>query len=285
MDRVTADVISDIPMSIYFDPNSKQFALNFNELTFWSSNFGYLLLDNIPLKQKMRALDVGCATGFPLLELADRLGNDSSLVGIDPWVAAVEYLKEKIDFRKTPNVTVTLGDTQKTLFENNHFDLIVSNLGLNNFENKDLVIRECYRILASDGRLAIATNYKGHMWEFYQAYRESLKELHLESHLEKIDKDDNRRLTITEIQSLFTTEGFVPSKTIEKKFFMRYVSGTAFLQSSFIERCFMSTWKSLLPELERNRVFSQIENKLNAIALKAGELKISIPMAYLEFTK
>ena len=272
-------------MSIYFDQHSKEYALNFNELTFWSSHFGQLLLDNIPLKEKIDVLDVGCATGFPLLELADRLGKDSRLTGIDPWPAAVDYLNAKIGFRGNTNAKVLLGDARKIPFVNDHFDLIVSNLGLNNFENREMVVRECHRVLSADGRLAVTTNYKGHMLEFYDAFRESLNTLKLTDHINNVTRDENRRSTIAEIRSLFTAEGFTPTNQIEKTFCMRHASGTAFLESSFIESCFMPTWRSLVPESARSEVFGAIENELNALSKREGELRMSIPMAYLEFKK
>ncbi len=272
-------------MSIYFDSDSEQFALNFNELTFWSSHFGQLLLDNIPIREKVRVLDVGCATGFPLLELSDRLGKNSSMVGIDPWEAAVKYLNSKIVFRETPNTEVVLADALEIPFKDSHFDLIVSNLGLNNFDQKELVVRECKRVLSQDGRIAISTNYKGHMEEFYSAFKESLKKLNLNEYVEKVEQDESRRSTIPEIQRLFTSEGFASTQMVEKKIFLRYASGTAFLESSFVESCFMSTWKSLLPESKWTEVKATIEDKLNSIAKSEGELRISIPMAYLEFMK
>ena len=53
-----------------------------DDLPLWSAPFGLMLLDHIHLKPKIEALDVGFGSGFPLLELAQRLG-DSSTVFLD----------------------------------------------------------------------------------------------------------------------------------------------------------------------------------------------------------
>ena len=38
----------------------------FDEGSFWSSQFGALLLRNLALEPGLEVLDVGCGTGFPL---------------------------------------------------------------------------------------------------------------------------------------------------------------------------------------------------------------------------
>ena len=272
-------------MANKFDPNSSQFALYYNGLPFWSANFGQLMLDNIPIKEKMAVLDVGCGTGFPLLELAERLGSGAELAGIDPWNAATEFLRSKIDFSGYSNINVISGSSEEIPFQDNYFDLIVSNLGLNNFENKEVILRECKRVLATEGKLAITTNYKGHMSEFYEAYRQSLIELKLEQYIDAVHADENRRLSIPEIQSLFVKEGFEASNTVKGSFYLRYPSGTAFLESKFIQMAFMESWKNLLPENDWKKVLNLIENKLNSVSEEETCLKITVPMAYLEFQK
>jgi ubiquinone/menaquinone biosynthesis C-methylase UbiE len=55
----------------------------------------------------------------------------------------------------------------------------VSNLGVNNFDNAEPVLRECQRVLRPTGRLLISTNLVGHMAEFYDAYRHVLTAMDL----------------------------------------------------------------------------------------------------------
>ena len=45
----------------------------FDELSLWSSFFGRLLLENIPMREGMCVLDLGFGTGFPLVELVQTL--------------------------------------------------------------------------------------------------------------------------------------------------------------------------------------------------------------------
>ena len=78
--------MDDLPF-LDFDPDfdSPQFIAAYDELPLWSAMFGLLLLEEVPLANVTSALDVGCGTGFPLIELAERLGTARTLHGIDPW--------------------------------------------------------------------------------------------------------------------------------------------------------------------------------------------------------
>jgi hypothetical protein len=41
-----------------------------DELSFWSSRFGHLLFNHLKIRKDINILDLGCANGFPLFELA-----------------------------------------------------------------------------------------------------------------------------------------------------------------------------------------------------------------------
>jgi arsenite methyltransferase len=56
-------------------------------------------------------------------------------------------------------------------------DLIVSNLGLNNFDHPEAALRSCFRIAKPGASLLLTTNLVGHMSDFYDAYRNVLLEL------------------------------------------------------------------------------------------------------------
>src|SRR5712691_5955273 len=94
-----------------FDPDfsSLQVLTAYDELPLWSAMFGLLLLEEVPLANVTNALDIGCGTGFPLIELAERLGPRAHVHGIDPWAGALKRAAEKIANRGTLNVTLHEG--------------------------------------------------------------------------------------------------------------------------------------------------------------------------------
>ena len=65
-----------------FDWGDHDLVSQYDELSLWSSYFGHLRLENIPLKNYKKYLDVGCGTGFPLIEICQKIGSACKGYGI-----------------------------------------------------------------------------------------------------------------------------------------------------------------------------------------------------------
>jgi arsenite methyltransferase len=57
-----------------FDMDSIDLASAYDEVAIWSFPFGEMIFDNLRMRPHMTGLDIGFGTGYPILELADRLG-------------------------------------------------------------------------------------------------------------------------------------------------------------------------------------------------------------------
>ena len=55
--------------------DTPEFVETFDEVPLWSASFGLLLLKHVELKPDLKVVDIGSGAGFPLIELAERLGN------------------------------------------------------------------------------------------------------------------------------------------------------------------------------------------------------------------
>jgi ubiquinone/menaquinone biosynthesis C-methylase UbiE len=254
----------------------------FDELSLWSAHFGRFMLDHVPLRKAMRILDVGCGTGFPLFELAHRLDSLSRLTGIDPWKAAVERANWKKNLYGLPNVNILCADAAKIPYNDKEFDLVVSNLGINNFDNPQAVIRECYRVLKRPGRICLTTNLEGHFMEFYSTFEATLKELGMEEALSKLKYQELHRGSDETVRELLEDARFSVLKIIRDKFYMRYLNGTALLNHFLTVVGFLPAWRSVVPTDREHEVFSLLEKKLNEQAEWDGELKMTVPVLYVE---
>jgi arsenite methyltransferase len=76
--------------------DAPEFISTFDELPLWSASFGLLLLKHLELRPNLVVPDLGSGAGFPLLELAQRLGASCKCYGIDPRVNANTRAKQKI---------------------------------------------------------------------------------------------------------------------------------------------------------------------------------------------
>jgi ubiquinone/menaquinone biosynthesis C-methylase UbiE len=65
-------------------------------------------------------------------------------------------LQRKVDFLGLGNVELSTSDAAKLDLPDDSVDVVVSNLGVNNFDNADIVLRECRRVLRPGGRMLIS---------------------------------------------------------------------------------------------------------------------------------
>jgi SAM-dependent methyltransferase len=170
-------------------------------------------------------------------------------------------------------------------FDNATVDLIVSNLGINNFDNPAEVFKECARVLKSGGQLAITTNLKGHWQEFYDVFAETLKQLDKTDILPALDAHVEHRGSVDSISTMFTDAGLMPRRHFEEKFEMRFLGGTALLNHSFVKLGWLGSWKDMIPGSDQRMFFNRLEENLNRYAADNGGLSLTVPMAYIEGIK
>jgi arsenite methyltransferase len=257
----------------------------FDELPIWSAPFGLLMLKNIELKPNLTVLDIGSGAGFPLIELAERLGETCKCYGLDPWKNANERARQKIKNYDLKNVETIEGSAEQMPFENETFDLVASNLGIHNIDDPAKALQECHRVLKTEGRLVLITNLYGQWRTFYKIFKETLVQLSKDQLIESLNKHEQSRGTGESYFNLLHDNGFSPITSKSDEFEMRYLNGTAFLNHHFIKLGCLSTWKSIIPEIDWVEVFGLLEENLNQYAEEYGELKMTVPMLYIEAVK
>lgn len=267
------------------DFNHPDIASVVDELSFWSSRFGHMLFDLIEIRRNLHILDVGCANGFPLFELAHVFGGSCQLTGIDIWREALERARFKLRVHGLANVRIIEADAAQQPFDDAEFDLIVSNLGINNWENPRAVLAECLRVAKPGAQLVLTTNVVGHYQEFYDAFAETLREMDKAELIEKLDAQAAHRGTRATLSSLLDEAGWKLTRVVENNFVMRFADGTALLNHSLTRIGFLGGWRGVVAGTDEREAFARLERKLNAIAQQQGELRMSVPMLYLEARK
>jgi len=262
------------------DLNSPDLVSAYDELPLWSAPFGLLLLDKIDMKPGMTVLDIGCGTGFPLLELAQRLGATGRIYGIDPWSAALDRVRSKMHQRDIHNVQLLNDNAEHMAFADGMFDLVVSNVGINNVSDPEAVLRKCFVVCKQGAQLVVTVNLPDTMKLFYDAF---------EGVLHDLGKDDDivalrghiheKRKGLEEITLMIEGAGFTISEIAEDSFRMRFLNGTSLFNHSFIRLAFMESWRNILKAEDRETVLRILEQRLNDIASREAGLNLTIPYA------
>jgi len=246
----------------------------YDELSFWSSRFGALLFDNLELRTNIRGLDVACGTGFPLFELAHAHGPSSHFTGVDIWADGLARARRKLAVFGLTNVELVEGNAQQLTFANETFDLITSNLGINNFDDPPAAMNECFRVARDGARIAVTTNLTGHMAEFYDVFRASVPP----SLVDAVNHQEAHRGTRATIEEMITNAGFKLTNVVESEFFLHFADGTAMLRHPLVS-FFLDGWRGVTSDA---KVWRAIEAKLNG---GAKPLRFRVPMLYAEGVK
>jgi arsenite methyltransferase len=257
-----------------------------DECSIWSAPFGLKLLDKINYRQNISALDIGFGTGFPLTEIALRLGESSTVYGIDPWADAIKKAKKKIEYYRIANIKIFEGVAESIPLEDNSVDLIVSNNGINNVSDINQVIAECSRIMKSGGQFIQTMNLDKSMFEFYNQLEKILSELKMETEIRKMSQHIyEKRRPLDEMISMIQNHGFIINDLEHDQFNYKFSDGTAMLNHYFIRLAFMDSWIKILPEDKLEQIFDTIEMRLNEQAKILGGLKLSIPYVLINAIK
>ncbi len=215
----------------------------FDELPIWSAPFGLKLLDYVDYKTNISAIDIGFGTGFPLTELALRLGESSIVYGIDPWKEAIERVNKKIVCYGITNIRIIEGVAESIPLDDDSIDLITSNNGINNVSDIDKVLTECSRILKPGGQFVQTMNSELSMFEFYGQLENVLTDLHLDNEIELMHQHiAHKRPAIDKMISMIQKHGFIISDLEHDQFNYKFANGTAMLNHYFIRLAFMDSW-------------------------------------------
>jgi len=257
----------------------------YDELPLWSASFGLKLLEYIDYKPNIKAIDLGFGTGFPLIELAMRLGNNSTVYGIDIWEDAFTVVEEKINNFGIKNIKLIDGSVESIPLDNDSVQLITSNNCINNVQDINKALNECSRILNTNGQFLLTMNLEKSMFEFYDIMENTLLELNLKSEIELMyEHIEHKRPPIDKILTPMK-RSFLIKDIVYDQFSYKFTDGTALLNHYFIKVAFLETWKKILPENMVEEIFKIIEDKLNKLSKKLNGIKLSIPFVLINGIK
>ncbi len=114
------------------------------------------LISAAGVKSSQRVLDVGCGTGYFARLLAEAVGVDGVVVGIDASPEMIDYATHQPG--RPRNCDFQLGTAESLSFASGHFDVVVSSLFMHHLpaDLQVMALTEMRRVLRPGGTLLIA---------------------------------------------------------------------------------------------------------------------------------
>jgi ubiquinone/menaquinone biosynthesis C-methylase UbiE len=207
------------------------------------------LLDDVALVAGDRLLDVACGTGIVARVAAERLGGTGTVVGVDLNPAMLAVAR-----RQGPEGEWREGSAEALpLFENERFDVVVCQQGLQFFPDRPAAVREMRRALVPGGRLGLST------WcpdEEFPVLRELRRVA--ESHLGPIADRRHCFGAAGPVEALLADAGFssVRSKQVTRT--IRFADGTTFVRLNAMALVGMSAQAKTMTGQEREELTARI---------------------------
>ena len=101
-------------------------------------------------------LDVGSGAGTDSLVAAQMVGPEGRVTGIDMTPEMLAKAKAAAGEMKATNVEFVAGEAERLPFEDESFDVVISNGVIDLIPDKDAVFSEIHRVLRPRGRIQIA---------------------------------------------------------------------------------------------------------------------------------
>ena len=112
-----------------------------------------------PIRKNASILDVGCRGGVDTIIAAMLVGPEGRAMGVDPVPEMLERARRNLAKTGLTNVTFTEASGEALPFQDESFDVVLSNGAFNLIPDKTQALGEVFRVLKPGGRLMMAVRY------------------------------------------------------------------------------------------------------------------------------
>jgi ubiquinone/menaquinone biosynthesis C-methylase UbiE len=224
-------------------------------LPIWAERFGRMILRGLSLPPKSTLLDVSCATGYPALDLARRMDEQSRLIAIDSSSALLDVARKKAEPIRDRRIYFrTQRAYPKLPFTADVFDVVFSNLGLLDAPSPSRALRDFARVAKPGGGRVLATLPLAGSWqEFHDLYREVLVKRDQLPMIERLDKLVAAQPDAATCEAWLASAGLEDVRVDVEEFTLLFRSSREFFYAPVVEFGPLPEWKNIAgrgPELQ-----------------------------------
>jgi SAM-dependent methyltransferase len=232
------------------------------------AQWGEVVAESAGIETGQRVLDVACGTGALACAVADRVGVNGSVTGLDPNEEMLAVAR-----RKRSTITWRDGRAESLPFPDKTFDAVVSQFGLMFFEDGIAALREMLRVLRPGGRMAVAVCDAVEHSPGYSALADLLKRLFGE----KVADAFRAPFVLGDpgkLRALFDGARVTGAKIMRHEGVVRFASIASLIST---ERACVWTLGGILDESQFERLLQAAELALQPFVTGDGTVAFTMP--------
>ncbi len=236
-------------------------------LPIWSQRFGKMLMRGVALPERGQLLDASCGTGYPATELIRKMKPETRLIAIDAASSLLDVARRKVEEMGAKGVFFRTESIEPKLsFTDEVYDLVISNLGLSEVEDRQRAINEFARVTKPGGQVRCTLPVEGTFQEFHDIYREVLTKHDKHDTLARLgDHIAAAYPPVAACESWLRVAGLVDVNVEVEEFSMLFRSSREFFFAPVIEYGPLAAWKNVAGKgQEMQDVFWYIKEAIDA---------------------
>ncbi|MEH7380794.1 demethylmenaquinone methyltransferase [Bacillus sp. JJ1533] len=151
---------------IYKNYDQMNSVISFQQHKAWRKD----TMKRMDVKAGSAALDLCCGTADWTIALAEKVGPQGKVVGLDFSKNMLKIGQEKVDRLKLTQVELTHGNAMELPFDDNSFDYVTIGFGLRNVPDYMTVLKEMQRVVKPGGKVVCLETSQPTMVGFRQLY-------------------------------------------------------------------------------------------------------------------
>jgi demethylmenaquinone methyltransferase/2-methoxy-6-polyprenyl-1,4-benzoquinol methylase len=151
---------------IYKNYDSMNSIISFQQHKIWRKD----AMERMHVKPGEKVLDVCCGTGDWSLSLAESVGRDGKVIGLDFSENMLSIAEEKKVKHELGQLEFVHGNAMELPFPDNTFDHVTIGFGLRNVPDYMAVLKEMYRVVKPNGKVVCLETSQPELLGFKQLY-------------------------------------------------------------------------------------------------------------------
>jgi ubiquinone/menaquinone biosynthesis C-methylase UbiE len=213
-------------------------------------------------------LDVGCGTGLLACHIAELVGSEGRVLGIDPLPLRIGMAASRV----RDNLAFEVADAYDLAhLPDGSFDVVVLNAVFHWLPEKTGPLLSFGRVLRPGGRIGISTQLKGPLTQLQQIMRTVLAEPPFDRYARSLDSI-TFRVGAEELRALFQTTGFLPVRIEVRESERRHPSAEAAVR--FTEASSFGNVLGHLPAELKDLARERLREALGVVAEPDGSIVV-----------